>query len=106
MCRWTSNAYGLNLRLFSRNQFLERVEFIFVAIVFVFFTVIFSTLITPFNCELQSDGSFVLWNAPSIKCCEDDWLNVHLPVMCLFLIVFVCVYFGLIAKNFWKHRFA
>jgi hypothetical protein len=104
MCRWIYSSYGFRLRLIVLEHFLERLEFIFVVVVSVFFTVIFSTLISPFNCKLQSDGSFILWNAPVIKCYEDDWSNVHLPIMCFFLLIFVCLYFGIIAKNFWKHR--
>jgi hypothetical protein len=73
-------------------------------IVSVFFTVIFSTLIAPFNCKLQADGSFVLWNAPSIQCYEGEWLNVHLPIMSFFLITFVGVYFVVLGKQFWRYR--
>jgi hypothetical protein len=88
MLKWTYNNYGLNFNLFTRQKFLKKLEFIFIVVVSVFFTVIFSTLISPFNCKYQADGNYFLWNAPSLSCFEGEWLNVHLPLIVLFLLIY------------------
>jgi hypothetical protein len=57
----------------------------------LFQTLILSTLIAPFNCLKQSDGSFSLWNQSSIKCFEGDWSSMHLvPIILLMLVYVVC----------------
>lgn len=66
--------------------------------------VIFSSLISPFNCKTQADGSFTLWDDSSIICYEGDWLNIHFHVFVIFIIFYGILFVGLLCREFWKYR--
>jgi hypothetical protein len=102
MIRWIYRNSQFKAHLFVRRDFFAKLEFIFVAFVSVFFTVIFSTLISPFNCKYQSDSSYILWYAPSINCYEGEWLGSHLTMMVLFIFIYIVLYIAIIAKAFIK----
>jgi membrane protease YdiL (CAAX protease family) len=69
-----------------------------VVVVSIFFTLIFSTILSPFNCKLQADGLYVLWSSPSIRCFEGNWGNIHLPFIVIFILLYVIGFFGVILK--------
>jgi hypothetical protein len=102
MIRWIYQNSRFKAHLFIFSDFFAKLEFIFVAFVSVFFTVIFSTLISPFNCKLQSDSSYTLWYAPSINCYEGEWLGSHLTMMVLFSLIYVVIYIAIISRTFFR----
>jgi hypothetical protein len=75
-------------------------SFIFVVIVSVFSSVVYATLLSPFNCKFQPDGSYVVWSASSVLCYEGDWLNIHLPFMVFFVILYFFLFIGLLLKSY------
>jgi hypothetical protein len=80
----------------------HKLEFIFILVVWTFFALIFSTLLSPFGCKYQTDGSYVLQNQSSIKCYQDEWMSVHLPLMIIFFLVYIAFYFFILIKVYWR----
>jgi hypothetical protein len=77
-------ARKLKLRKFKVSQKLTG---LFSFMVVGFYTLLISTVVQPFNCTKQPDGSFTLTKAPSIKCFESAWQK-HLPIMVIFFFLY------------------
>ncbi len=70
----------------------EKLRFSFVITVAIFYTLIFATLISPFNCLQQENGTYSLWYDSTIKCYDNDWMQKHLPVLIVFIALY-CLFF-------------
>lgn len=88
----------------SLEIFLEKLKFSFVLTVAIFYTLIFSSLISPFNCVLQGDGSYSLWYDSTITCFEGAWMQTHLPVIVIFIIIYCLVFPALMIREFTMFR--
>jgi hypothetical protein len=69
--------FGISQKLTSLMSFM----------VVGFYTLLISTVVQPFNCTKQLDGTFTLTKAPSLKCFDASW-NKHLPAISFFLILY------------------
>jgi hypothetical protein len=101
--------WGLNVvRNGDKITFLDvlrKFGFIFVVVGSVFYTIIFSTLISPFNCKAQSDGSYSLWNDSSITCYSPEW-NSQIYIVYIFFALYVGCFFGYIFYEYAFYRFS
>jgi hypothetical protein len=101
MLRWSILRFREHRSfLAARVIVLERMEFIFVVSVSIFFSIIFSTLLSPFDCVIQKDGSYSLWSNASILCYDDEWYAVHLPFIVIFGLFYVVTYVCIMVKLF------
>jgi hypothetical protein len=63
------------------------------------FTFLLSTVVSPFICEAQRDGSFTMIHYPVQKCYDSQWWNniggavVLMILVCLVLPISLCVFF-------------
>jgi hypothetical protein len=71
--------------------------------VVTFYTLLVSTVFQPFKCTQQSDGTYTLTNAPSLKCFDSDW-SKNLPAVILFVFVYVVFMPLFMAWVFWRQR--
>jgi hypothetical protein len=71
----------------QKFKFAQKLTGLFSFMVVGFYTLLISTVVQPFNCTKQPDGSFTLTKAPSLKCFDSAW-NQHLPVIVLFFILY------------------
>jgi hypothetical protein len=59
-----------------------------------FYTSIFGSVLEPFNCVEQTDGSYDMKVSPDIKCFEESW-NSYLPSSIFFILMsFFCLLFA------------
>jgi hypothetical protein len=105
MLRWSILKFR-ELKSFRISMELvkDRLEFIFIVSVSIFFSIIYSTLISPFDCVRQKDGSYSLWTNASILCYNSDWNSLHLPWIITFGLFYVVGYIALMVKFFVRVR--
>jgi hypothetical protein len=70
----------------SNNRIMSFLMFYFVTL----YTFIVSSVISPFRCSLQSDGSYFLSDNPSEPCFAGDW-SKNFPVVLIFMTIYVVV---------------
>ncbi len=78
----------------------EKLRFSFVITVAVFYTLIFATLISPFNCLKQENGTYSLWYDSTIKCYDNDWMQKHLPVLIVFIALYCLLFPALVIHEY------
>jgi hypothetical protein len=67
------------------------------------FTFVISNVVEPFNCTLQSDGSYMMTHNPSTLCYGEMWRS-HLPGMVIFLLINGVFGPSVIIYFFWTNR--
>jgi hypothetical protein len=101
---WTLRFIKANgLNLLTLERMFERCIFTYVLVTSFFFTLIVSTIVSPFNCIAQNDGTYNLWNDSSIKCFVGEWSSVHLSWIVLFSTIYVILYFIIVCLCYWRH---
>jgi hypothetical protein len=83
-----------------RLVILEKLKFAFVLTVALFYTLIFTTIISPFNCVSQGNNAFSLTYNATISCYDSDWMNYRLPVLIIFIILYVVLFPYLLIREY------
>jgi hypothetical protein len=78
----------------------EKLRFSFVITVAIFYTLIFATLVSPFNCLQQDNGTYSLWYDSTILCYDNDWMHTHLPVLVVFIALYCLLFPALMIHEF------
>jgi hypothetical protein len=65
----------------------QKIVSLFSFMVVGFYTLLISTVVQPFNCTKQSDGTYTLTKAPSLKCYDETW-NKNLPMIIIFFVLY------------------
>jgi hypothetical protein len=82
--RFPQMSQKLKLRKFKMSQKLAS---LFSFLVVGFYTLLISTLVQPFNCTKQFDGTLTMTKAPSNKCFDSVW-NQNLPAVIFFILLY------------------
>jgi hypothetical protein len=74
--------------------FSDHLAFVSLLTVLLLYTFIFSTWISAFNCVLQTDGSYILWQNSALKCYDDSWYSVHFTSIFFFGVLYIILFIG------------
>jgi hypothetical protein len=69
-----------------------------------FHTLLIATVVQPFDCTKQTDGTFTLTSAPSLRCFDSTW-NANLAGVIFFLLLYVVAAPLFLCWIFWKSRY-
>jgi hypothetical protein len=84
-------------------NFAQRMINVCSFVIVAFYTLLISTVLQPFDCTRQNDGSYTLTNAPSLQCFDSNW-NSHLPAVIFFGILYVVSIPLFLSWLFWRLR--
>jgi hypothetical protein len=90
-------------RLTKFTMDTQRVMSLFSFVVVTLYTLAISTVVQPFNCAKQPDGSYLLTKSSNISCFNSDWLW-HLPWVVIFMLVYGIAFPAVITYFFVKYR--
>jgi hypothetical protein len=98
--RLPSVAKLLHLQRFSTTQ---KIINVFSFAVVTFYTLLISTVLQPFDCTKQIDGSYTLTYAPAFKCFDSVW-SYNLAAVIFFVLLYVVAIPICMCWIFWRHR--
>jgi hypothetical protein len=92
-------AFGVQGDPYFKSRYVYATVFLFN----IFYVVLVSTALDPFNCKSREDGTLVLVNSPSIVCFNSSWYTRLGGVVAAMVIYQIGIPFAMICI-FWKGR--
>jgi len=81
----------------------SRYFYVFLVVFLSLYTLLISTVLEPYNCVSQPDGSYTMYYQPTTRCYEHEWKRFN-PVVIIFLVLYCVVAPIALIVVLWKNR--